>query len=81
MKTFKGLTKRGEQIFSLIAIGRDDGHNDKAIKALQAKGLIESYEEILPGRFPIRIKRYFVPTAVHIEWCEWCAAHPIDEAD
>ncbi len=67
------LTKRQKEVFEQIAIGNDAGHSGKVLYRLLQRGLIISAEEVLPGRFPVHIKRYFVPTDIHIRWCEWCA--------
>ncbi len=71
------LPTKQQDVLSRIAINEDGGHNRFTLAALERKGLIESYEEVLFGGFlPLRIKRYRVPIPVHMAWCAWCADQP-----
>ena len=81
MNTYKGLTKKQLEVLSCIAFGGEDSnHHPKLLKELEDKGLIESYEGKIYGkgnspidRIPVIIKRYRMPIAEHIEFCEWCS--------
>lgn len=75
-KRFRGLTPAQERAFGLIAMGQDGGHHPKTLAALEAKGLIAGENQTLGGRLPVTIRRYYVPTSVHIEWCDHCALTP-----
>jgi hypothetical protein len=78
---FDRLTPRQEQVLGQIAIGIDGGHHPRTLEALERRGLIEGRDEVIPllrGRLTIR--RYVMPIAAHIAWCEWCAGHCGDEA-
>jgi hypothetical protein len=70
-----GLTPAQERALGLIAIGLDGCLHPKPVAALLAKGLIEESTETLPGRFPVKVKRYEVPLHVHVVWCQWCSDH------
>jgi hypothetical protein len=58
------------------------GQNPSTLKALESKGLIEGYDTVLYGkgnspidRIPISIRKYDMPIAEHIEFCQWCSLH------
>lgn len=72
MIDFGKLSKQQLCVFGQISIGNDGGHHPKTLESLLKKGLVQREKQILPGRFPVRIWRYFVPINVHIEWCQWC---------
>lgn len=72
-ETFLGLTAAQQEVFGLVAMGQDGGHDRRTLRALQRKGLVASYIEKLPGGFPVVVARYYVPTPVHMRWCAWCA--------
>jgi hypothetical protein len=73
------LTARQLDVLGCIAMNADGGHPQRTLDALVRKGLIEGYPEVLPGRFPVTITRYFVPIHVHIAYCTWASAHINDE--
>lgn len=73
------LTERQRGALGLIAIGEDGMHHSRTLETLLRKGLIEQYEQALPGGLPVRIKRYRVPLAVYAAWCEWCAENVSEE--
>ena len=77
---FKNLTDSQCIAFGLIALDSDNGHNPMVLRSLMDKGLIEEYEDEIRGRgsspidrIPMTVKRYRVPIAMHICWCEWCS--------
>jgi hypothetical protein len=72
-KRFAGLSEKQQEAFGNISIGFDGRIHPATIKVLLDRKLIEESEQVLPGRFPVKIKRYAVPTHVHIAWCEWCS--------
>ena len=72
---FRGLSDKQAEVLGQMCIGDESGHGHRTLKALEAKGLLVGYDELLGGRFPVRIRLYYVPTRVHVEWCEWCAAN------
>lgn len=72
---FDSLTRAQRRTLGLIAINQDGGHHPKVLKALMDKGLIVESTVTLPGRFPVKIKRYGMDIGAHIAWCEWCARH------
>lgn len=75
----EGLTEKQREVLGMIAMNQDGGHHPRTMEALMKRGLIEQYDEILGGRFPVRIKRYALPIYVHIAWCEWCSVNVSDE--
>lgn len=80
MKNFKGLTDKQAEVLGQMCIGDESGHSERTLKSLEAKGLLIGQDFILTnGGYPIRIRRYTVPSWVHIEWCQWCAAHVSDK--
>lgn len=77
---FRGLSNKQAEVLGQMCVGQEDGHNPRTLKALEAKGLLVGYDEIVTeGGISVKTLRYFVPTPVHIEWCEWCAANVGDE--
>lgn len=78
-KRFANLSPAQERVFEQIAINLDGGHHPATLKALERKGMIESYREAQPtghGRLFCFVTRYLVPLPVHIRWCEWCSEQP-----
>jgi hypothetical protein len=73
------LTERQRDVFGLIAIGVDVGHNPRTLVALAKRGLIVGHRETLPGHPPVRVVRWEVPLPVHIEWAQWCSEQPDSE--
>jgi len=74
---FSKLTRAQRCVLGCIAIGQDGYHNDRTLAKLEALGLIVRRDEVLPPtrqcRFPMTVRRWDVPTPVHIAWCEWCS--------
>ena len=77
----QGCTKIQRAIFERLCCGDDRGIGAATATSLIKRGIVEQYEELLRGRFPVRIKRYRVPLEVHAQWCAWCAGQPIDKGD
>jgi len=77
---FSKLTRAQRCVLGCIAIGQDGCHNDRTLAKLEALGLIVRRDEVLPPtrqcRFPMPVRRWDVPTPVHIAWCEWCSRQP-----
>jgi hypothetical protein len=75
----KGMSARAIEVFEQIAIGNGLPWMMKVAAAkLLAKGLIErgpdkQFRDAL-GHYSI--PQYFVPLAVHAQWCEWCSEQP-----
>lgn len=78
-RDFDTLTEVQLKVFGQISINFDKGHDARTLKALLTKGLIEEREEKLYGHPPVTVKRYVVPTPVHMAWCEWCSENTEDE--
>lgn len=74
------LTERQRDVFGLIAIGQDGGHNPRTLAALERRGLIREWRKELAGQPPVMVLRWEVPLPLHIEWARWCAEQP-DEKD
>ena len=77
-KRFASLTPAQLRVFEQVAINQDGGHHPSTLKALERRGMIESYQERWSDKFPGSITRYMVPLPVHIAWCEWCAEQAAD---
>jgi hypothetical protein len=75
------LTPAQRDVLGLIAINQDAGHHPATLAALAQRGLIVGYRQTLPGFPPVEITRWEVPVDVHIQWAEWCAAQPDEEAE
>lgn len=71
------LTPAQRDVIGQIAIGMDGGHGPRTLAALERMGLIVGYDERASGVLgPMRIRRYEVPVAVHMQWAQWCASRP-----
>lgn len=73
------LSTRQLDVLGAIACGQDQGHNPRTLRALEARGLIVSHRETLPGQFPVEVTRWELPVSRHIEWARWCAEHADDD--
>ena len=75
----KGRTKAQRETFERIAIGDDRRVNPKVAAKLMEYGLIEQHDQILspalgdPVWLTMRVKRYSVPIAIHIQFCQWAS--------
>jgi hypothetical protein len=69
----QALSPNQRHVLDLIAINEDRGHHPRTLESLERRHLIVARDELLGGRFPVRIKRYDVPTPVHMAWCALCA--------
>jgi hypothetical protein len=67
------LTEPQRNVLGWIAIGQDRGHHSSTLKALEAKGLIVGHSYILTSQPPVKVTRWGLPIAVHIQWAEWCS--------
>lgn len=73
----KGMTKAQRQAFEQVACG--DGLPSampKTLAKLVERGLIQRATDKVLGRDQlgvIAIPQYFVPLAIHMQWCEWCS--------
>lgn len=77
-----GCTRRQIEVFEQIAIGNDDGHSPRTIKALLDKGLIVELAPKVVGQDVfglITVPQYQVPIHLHAQWCDWCAEQPGEE--
>jgi hypothetical protein len=70
------LPERQRDVLGQICLNNDSGHHKKTLEALERKGFIKSYEQVLGGHFPVRIKRYtYSSIAVHMAWCMWASTN------
>ena len=74
------LPKRQRDVLGFVAIGEDAGQPRSVLKALERKGLIAPYEQLIYGtgsspidRIPMMVIRWRVPLPVHRAWAAWCA--------
>lgn len=75
MNSISELTKRQRDVLLQISMNCDQFHHPRTLKALEDRGFIVGRDEVLGGRFPVRIRRYDVPLPVHIAVCEWASKH------
>lgn len=71
----KGMTRAQREAFERIAIQQPHGATHKTLLALRARGLVDYNDKVI-GRDSlgkITVPEWFVPTAVHMQWCEWCS--------
>ncbi len=54
---FRDLSDKQAEVLGQIAIGDINGHDPRVLKALEAKGLLVGYDDVLGGRFPVRIRQ------------------------
>lgn len=69
------MTKAQREAFERIAVSAPNGATHRTLLKLRERGLID-YEDEVIGRDAlgkITVPRWFVPMAVHIQWCEWCS--------
>lgn len=66
--TLRQLNRAQLRAFEGIAGNLDRHVSRKTAAVLLEQGLIEEYEEALPGWPPAPLKRYRVPRQVHMEW-------------
>lgn len=79
-----GLTKAQRTAFEGLAIGDDSYIPSRVRDVLIAKGLIVQIGERSLGTIlgrPVMTAVFEVPTAVHMQWCAWCAENVEDESD
>ena len=78
-----GCTKAQREAFEQCCIGDDRGLYASTWAALVRRGLVVEREETLPPNkscpWPLTVKRYSVPLAIHAQWCAWCADNVPDE--
>ena len=74
----KGLTKAQREAFERLAIGLSLGCTWPTIDALTEAGVIErGADDTRRDAMGIyNIPSFFIPPAVHAQWCEWCAEQP-----
>lgn len=68
------LTKAQRHALDYLCIGQRVPAATRTWEALEARGLIEGFEKVLAGRFPVKIREHRVPLFVHIAWAEVCGA-------
>jgi len=73
--SIRKLTGTQLRAFERIVVNLDQGVRPKIAATLLELGLIEEYEEALPGWPPVTLTRYCVPLPVRMESCRICA-HP-----
>lgn len=69
----RGLRPHQRDVLNAVAFGDDSCHHPATLVALEKRGLIEHYAQPLGGRFAVTVRRYFMPSHVHIAYCEWCS--------
>lgn len=75
------LTEAQRNVLGLIAIGQDGGHNPRTLAVLERLGLIVGHDgQVSTPLGPMQVRRWDVPVAVHIQWCEWCSTQVDEEA-
>jgi hypothetical protein len=67
------LPESQRNVLNAIAINEDAGHSPRTLKALEDKGLIVGHTQTLAGTPPVKVTRWEVPLAVHVQWAEWCS--------
>lgn len=74
----KGMTKAQRAAFERIAIGQPPMAAHKVLLKLRERGLVD-YTDKIVGRDAlgkIIVPEWFVPFAIHAQWCEWCSEQP-----
>lgn len=74
----KGLSKAAIAAFEKIAVNQSPECGWKTLDTLMNNALIDRSEDtvkhVLGGVY--RVPNYFVPIAVHAQWCAWCSERP-----
>lgn len=71
----KGMTKAQIAAFEAIAVNAPPCCHPETIDALLKKGVIERGDDVekQDGFGKYSLPQYFVPVAIHMQWCEWCS--------
>ena len=79
---FDALTENQRHVLGCVAMGQDGGHARASLLSLEKRGLIAGEDVEMRGngrspidRIPMKVRRYYVPIPVRIQWCEWCSEH------
>ena len=78
-----GLTKAQRAAFEQLTVGDDRYIPARVRAALVAKGLVVQIGERSLGTIlgrPVMTAVFEVPTAVHMQWCAWCAENVKDDS-
>lgn len=73
-----GMTPAQRRDFELVAINQRPRGGRLTIKALEKRGLIVETEPEVVGHDrlgKITIRQWYVPLAVHMQWCKWAEEH------
>ena len=76
---FDALTEAQQRHLCFAATSNNYQGHRAVMRRLEALGMVEEEESVIPGRFPVRYKFYSVPIHVHIKWAAWCAEKYEDE--
>lgn len=74
----KDLSKAAIAAFEQIAINQPPQCGWKSIDDLMKAGVIDRGEDDVrrDAMGVYRVPNYFVPVAVHAQWCAWCSEQP-----
>jgi hypothetical protein len=73
-REIKRLTERQRDTLGRIYMNDDTRVHPATASVLERKGLIESFDQVLPGRFRVIVKRYQPASwAAHIAYCRWAS--------
>jgi hypothetical protein len=77
----KGLSPAQIEAFERIAVNQHPACRWDTIAALLKAGVIErGTPEIRRDALGVyEIPNFFVPLAVHMQWCDWCSEQPFVE--
>ena len=71
-QTIRRLRKNQRDVLDTHGCGGCGGH-PKTLEKLERLGLLEGFERIFYGRFPMRIRDYRMPLRVNMAWAEICS--------
>lgn len=76
-----GMTPAQRRDFELVAINEPPRGGHLTIKALERRGLIVETEPKILGRDAfgeIKIRQWYVPMPLHIQWCKWASEQGLE---
>jgi hypothetical protein len=76
------LPANQQEVLGQVCLGNDSGHAKATLKALERKGLVYSYPDLMhfkDGLPPMEVTCWSVEIAVHYAWCSWAAEHVTEE--
>lgn len=74
-----GMTPAQRRDFERVAVNQRPLGGYSVIKALEARGLIVEGPPKVLGRDAlgeIKVREWYVPTPIHMQWCNWAAEQP-----